>query len=257
MIDTHCHLTDPAFDADREQVIDEAIGAGVGGFVVPSVNRAGFEPVLSLCRENALCIPALGIHPLALDHALDSDLDVLAQTIARHRPAALGEIGLDRFVRPYDESRQAFFFVRQLQLARAFDLPVLLHVRRAIDPVLALLRRYPVRGGIAHAFNGSIQQAQALIQMGFKLGFGGAATFPRATRLRHLVASLPLESMVLETDAPDLSPAWCARGRNSPTQLPRIARELAALRGMALSSFAQATTRNACALLAAPAQGIV
>jgi TatD DNase family protein len=161
----------------------------------------------------------------------------------------VGEIGLDGFVEPRDDARQQRFFAAQLAIARAAGLPVLLHVRRAIDPVLRELRRCRVPGGIAHAFNGSRQQADEFIKLGFKLGFGGALTYPRATRIRELAATLPLAAIVLETDAPDIAPQWIAGGRNTPDQLPRIAMELAALRRIGVAELAAATTANAAAVL--------
>jgi TatD DNase family protein len=184
------------------------------------------------------------------DRATPSDLDVLRDYLTQHRPVAVGEIGLDFFIQQYNLETQEFFFVRQLELARAFDLPVLLHIRHAQDIVLKHLRQHRVRGGIAHAFNGSRQQANEFIKLGFKLGFGGAMTYPRATRLRELAATLPLDSLVLETDAPDIPPDFLLRGQpNKPEYVPRIAQTLAILRGMSLEEIAQATTLNALSVL--------
>ena len=184
-----------------------------------------------------------------VDRACDEDLDILRETVRREQPLAVGEIGLDRFVDPRDDARQEFWFAAQLEIAREAGLPVLLHVRRAIDPVLKQLRRFRVSGGIAHAFNGSRQQADEFIKLGFKLGFGGAMTFPRAHRIRELAATLPLDAIVLETDAPDIPPEWQAGSRNSPDQLPRIAEILAGLRGMTVAAVGSATSANAAAVL--------
>jgi TatD DNase family protein len=195
--------------------------------------------------------------------AQEADLALLRDWLAREKPVAVGEIGLDLFVTDVDPVRQEFFFVEQLKLAREFDLPVLLHVRRAVDPILKQLRRICVRGGIAHAFNGSVQQAEAFIERGFCLGFGGALTYERALQLRRLATHLPLSSLVLETDAPDIPPHWLyataamraqgqPQGRNSPTQLPRIASVLAELRGLSLEALAQATSENARRALGLP-----
>ena len=162
---------------------------------------------------------------------------------------AVGEIGLDFYQQPFDRERQEHFFSEQLKIARDLHLPVLLHVRRAIDAVLLQLRRIPVVGGIAHAFNGSRVQAEQFIAMGFKLGFGGALTYPRATRIRDLAANLPLSAIVLETDAPDIPPVWLERGRNMPAELPKIAAIMAELRGISLEELAMATTANAVAAL--------
>ena len=254
LIDTHCHLDAAEFDVDRAAVAGAARRAGVDLIVVPAVERANFGAVASVCREFSGCRAAYGVHPMYVDRARDEDLAALDETVRREHPLAIGEIGLDHFVEPRDEVRQDFFFSAQLRLAREHELPVLLHVRRAIDPVLRELRRCRVPGGIAHAFNGSRQQADEFIKLGFKLGFGGAMTFPRATRVRELAAMLPLDAIVLETDAPDIPPEWQAGGRNAPDQLPRIAQALAGLRGISLQQVFEATTNNATAALPGLAQ---
>jgi len=248
-IDTHCHLDAAEFAADRDEVAAAARAAGVDTIVVPAVEAANFPAVQACCARYAGCVPAYGIHPMYTPQAHDGDLQTLRDWLARERPVAVGEIGLDFFVPGLDPDRQRHFFVEQLKLAREFDLPVLLHVRRAVDPVLRELRRVGVRGGIAHAFNGSSQQAGQFIELGFKLGFGGAMTWSRATRLRELAATLPLDAIVLETDAPDIPPEFIGKGRNAPAFLPRIAETLAALRGLPLSALAEASTRNARSLL--------
>lgn len=245
LVDSHCHLDAAEFDLDRDAVIAAANQAGVTSLVLPAVERANFDAVLSLCQRHAGCYPALGIHPMFVQQARPADLVVLKQALLEQRPVAVGEIGLDFFVEGFDAARQEFYFVEQLKLAREFDLPVLLHIRRAQDEVLRQLRRIKVKGGIAHAFNGSRQQAQAFADLGFKLGFGGVMTWPRALRIRELAATLPLEAIVLETDAPDIPPVWLGRaGRNSPDQLPRIAQVLAELRGQTLAEIVDATTQN-------------
>jgi len=241
-IDSHCHLDAPEFDTDRGAVWQQARAAGVRQALIPSVNLAGCDTVAACCARysdaTAHLFPAWGIHPLFVDAARDTDLQGIARRIETERPVAVGEIGLDGFVAGADMARQTFFFVEQLKLAHAFDLPVALHVRRAVDTVLGHLRRIRVRGGIAHAFNGSFQQAEAFLHLGFKLGFGGAATFPGSARIRRLAAELPIEAIVLETDAPDIPPVWRHGGRNSPAELPAIGGVLAGLRGMAPEDFA-------------------
>ncbi|MRR49808.1 MAG: TatD family deoxyribonuclease [Rhodocyclaceae bacterium] len=249
LIDTHCHLDAAEFDADRDAVHARALAAGVSCVVVPAVERANFGAVSSVCRDYAGCHAAYGIHPMYVDRAQEADLAALRQTLAEQPAIAVGEIGLDNFIAERDEARQAFYFAEQLKIARDLNLPVLLHVRRAVDPVLTHLRRIPGPGGIAHAFNGSRQQAGEFIKLGFKLGFGGAMSFPRATRIRELAATLPLESIVLETDAPDIAPAWLDGGRNEPAELPRIAAVLAELRGLPVAEVIAATTRNARAVM--------
>ncbi|MGE0310837.1 MAG: TatD family hydrolase [Lautropia sp.] len=265
MIDTHCHLDAGEFDADRDQVLARADAAGVRLIVVPAIERANWSRVCALAGTADVAgasptspgappvVYALGIHPLLVPRAQDADLEVLRETVRRLHGAprfvGIGEIGLDHFVPGLDRDRQLHFFVEQLRIAREFDLPVILHVRKAVDTVARELRRLRPRGGIAHAFNGSAQQADAMIALGMKLGFGGACTFTRARNLRRLAASLPIEALVLETDSPDIAPEWRAPGRNEPGELPRIAGVVAALRGVDVSALADATTTNACAAL--------
>ena len=249
LVDTHCHLDAAEFDGDRAVVAAAATQAGVGLIVVPAVERANFGAVASVCREHEGCRAAYGIHPMYVDRAREEDLDALRETVLREHPLAVGEIGLDHFVEARDETQQEFYFSEQLRIARDNSLPVLLHVRRAIDPVLKALRLCRVPGGVAHAFNGSRQQADEFIKLGFKLGFGGAMTFPRANRIRELATTLPLDAIVLETDAPDIPPEWKVGARNTPDQLPRIALTLAGLRGIAVKEVTEATTRNAKVVL--------
>jgi TatD DNase family protein len=253
LIDTHCHLDAAEFDADRDAVHAAALAAGVGRIVVPAVAVDGFARTKNVVERYPGCVAAYGIHPLYVMAAGEGDLVVLRDWLAGERPVAVGEIGLDFHVAGIDAARQEFFFVEQLKLAREFDLPVLLHVRRAIDPVLKQLRRIRVRGGIAHAFNGSRQQADEFIKLGFKLGFGGSLTFSGSTRIRALATELPPESIVIETDAPDIPPAWLEGGRNTPGELPRIAAQLAGLRGLAPEALAALTAANAAAVLSFPA----
>jgi TatD DNase family protein len=246
MIDTHCHLDAAEFDADREAVVERARQARVAAIVVPAIERANFGTVASICREYPLCAPAYGIHPLYVERAQEEDLDVLAETLQRGPAVAVGEIGLDFYVPGQDGTRQEVFFAEQLKIARRLGLPVLLHVRKAIDVVLKHLRRIRVVGGVAHAFNGSRQQADEFAKLGFKLGFGGAMTPPRAAHLRELAATLPAELVVLETDAPDIPPAWLASGaRNEPAELGRIAAVMAELRGIDVAELTAITSANA------------
>ncbi|ATE60230.1 TatD family hydrolase [Thauera sinica] len=248
LVDTHIHLDAAEFDADREQAMDAARAAGVGGFVVPAVDVPSFDRVAALAARHADVHHAYGIHPMYVMAAQDGDLEVLEACLAQGDAMAVGEIGLDFFVPGIDPLRQERFFVAQLRLARACGLPVILHVRRAVDQILKHLRRNEVCGGIAHAFNGSRQQAETFMALGFKLGFGGAMSFDGSTRIRKLAAELPLEAIVLETDAPDIPPAWSQGRRNEPANLARFAEILAGLRGMPLEEVGLATTRNAAAV---------
>jgi TatD DNase family protein len=249
-IDTHCHLDAAEFGDTQNTLVEEALAVGVTTMVIPAVERANFATVQTLCTRYRACVPAFGIHPMYVERAQAQDLDVLHDYLQQQKPVAVGEIGLDFFVENFDQEQQEFFFSEQLKLAQEFDLPVLLHIRKAHDTALKHLRRTPVRGGIAHAFNGSAQQAAEFIRLGFKLGFGGAMTYPRASRLRELAATLPLDCIVLETDAPDIPPEFLPRDTaNRPSCLPRIAATLAELRKLPLHEIARATTENALAIL--------
>jgi TatD DNase family protein len=270
-IDTHCHLDAAEFAGDLSAMRARAAAQGVAHCVLPAVRVGNFAAVRELAHrfEDSY---ALGIHPVCVPQAADADLAALDAELARHRAdprlVAVGEIGLDYFVPELAASplreRQEFFYREQLRLARRHGLPVILHVRRSADRLLKHLRELAPPGGlwagITHAFNGSPAQAAAFIALGFKLGFGGAVTFERALKLRGFAANLPLESIVLETDAPDIPPQWlyrtageraagAAQGRNEPAELPRIAQVVAGLRSLPLAELAQATTRNAVAAL--------
>ena len=270
-IDTHCHLDASEFASDVQAVRARARAAGVAHCVLPAVCAAGFAAVRQLAHETGDSY-ALGIHPMYVAQSLDSDLATLDEALSQYRSdpqlVAVGEIGLDFFVpelcvSPLRE-RQQYFYTEQLKLARKHDLPVLLHVRRSVDLVLKGLRDTAggtAWSGIAHAFNGSEQQAQAFMALGLKLGFGGALTYERALQLRRLAENLPLEALVLETDAPDMPPHWLyrsaaeradglAQARNEPCELPRIGAELARLRGIDAPELARATSANAQTALA-------
>ena len=253
LFDTHCHLDAAEFESDRDQVIDAAYAAGVRAMLVPAVEVANFAAVDAVCRHPAslqkISLNAtFGIHPMYTPRALEEDVVVLRRWIVEKSPLAMGEIGLDGYVPNLDMDRQEWFFVEQLKLAREFDLPVLLHIRRAQDRVLKCLRRIRVKGGIAHAFNGSRQQADAFIKLGFKLGVGGAMTYAGSTRIRQLARDLPLENLVLETDAPDIPPAWIT-GRNTPAQLAMIAESLAEIRQQPILEIAEVTTLTTLSML--------
>jgi TatD DNase family protein len=269
-IDTHCHLDAPEFGDSHACAVEAralASARGVGLCVIPGVMRQNLDTVRALAHRLGDAY-ALGIHPLYVPQALDEDLDALDAALTEHhsdpRLVAVGEIGLDFFVpalcEPAMRERQERFYRAQLRLARKHGLPVILHVRRSADMLLKHLRELPSGGGIAHAFNGSAEQARAFTDLGFALGFGGASTFEPAKRLRALAAALPLSALVLETDAPDIPPHWLyataaeraagkAQGLNTPAELPRIGEVVAGLRGMAPDALAAATTANAFRVL--------
>ncbi len=252
LIDTHCHLDASEFDADRDQVWLQAQHEGVRAVVIPAVTQATFQPIMHWCALQPQAGFALGWHPMYIDQAPEQALQQLSDTVAQvlsgpqaHQLVAIGEIGLDFFITQDNAAKQIALFEGQLQIAKQFELPVILHVRGAIDSVLKSLRKYRVQGGIAHAFNGSMQQANIFAQLGFKLGFGGAMTWPRALKIRQLAAELPLEQLVLETDAPDIPPVWLGhQGRNSPVHLKRIAEELCLIRGLETSQLIEMMGKN-------------
>jgi TatD DNase family protein len=274
-IDTHAHL-DAAelsswISSKKQRLarvnIDQAAIENIATVVIPAVHAANFEAVRSLAHSLG-CAYALGIHPLYVRGAKEADLQTLDEQLAQHkddpRLVAVGEIGLDLFVTELCQepwlTRQNYFYKEQLKLARKHKLPVILHVRRSADLLLKGLRQIAVPGGIAHAFNGSVQQAQMFLALGFKLGFGGAVTYERATQLRRLARELPPTAIVMETDAPDIPPHWLyataarreagtAQGVNTPDELPRIGELVAQLRGVANEEWAAQTTRNALAAL--------
>ncbi|CAM3440177.1 TatD family hydrolase [Bordetella sputigena] len=260
LIDTHCHLDAQEFDQDRTQVVARAVEAGVRAVVIPAVGRGNFQTVRDLAHAMPGGAYALGIHPLFVGAAWDDDLAALRAAVEAAmddpRFVAIGEIGLDFFVKEIASGeardKQERYYAAQLDLAAEFGLPVLLHVRRSQDIVLKHLRRHPgVRGGIAHAFNGSEQQARGFIDLGFALGIGGAMTFPRALQIRRHAQQLGLEHLVLETDSPDIPPAWLHEPdrRNTPAQVAGVARALAELRGTDATAVAAGTAATALRVL--------
>lgn len=268
LIDTHCHLDATEFDGDRAHVFELAVQAGVIGVVIPAVEVGNFEAVRQLAYTQPAGAYALGIHPLYVQYAQEHDLEALKQSLDRHRDdpklVAVGEIGLDLYEPALKEppllDKQIAFFKAQLALAKSFDLPVILHVRRAQDLVLKYLRQAQVSGGIAHAFNGSFVQAQHFIDLGFALGMGGAMTYTRALQIRRLATQIPLEHLVLETDAPDIAPEWIKPNadtgtrRNAPDQVKPMAQCLAQLRHDSFENICRITTQTAQRVLPKLAQ---
>ena len=255
-VDTHCHLDAPEFSSSLPEIVSRAAGKGVKAILLPTVQASDWEKARDLAAQYSNDIPGLvytlGIHPLYINQAQEGDIDILKKQIENSlddpRFVGIGEIGLDYFVEGLDPQRQEYFFHKQLDLAQQFQLPVILHVRRSQDAILKALRKRKVPSGIAHAFNGSYQQAEQFIELGFKLGFGGAATYERALQIRRLLQELPLESIVTETDAPDIPPAWLKDegGQfNEPALLPRIAQQLADIRGISEEDFSKAIWQNA------------
>ena len=245
LIDTHCHLDVEAFDHDRDQVLAQSRNVGVRGFVVPAIDAAGWPRLRALCAVHVDLHPAYGLHPVFTARHADNDLLALERVLADGDAVAVGEIGLDFYLPDLDRERQRAQFEAQLAIAASAGLPVVLHVRKAHDDVLAALHRTRVPGGIAHAFNGSLQQAGRYLDLGFRLGFGGMLTYERSHRLHALATQLPVETLVLETDAPDLTVASHRGERNSPEYLPEVLGALARLRDQSAAEVASQTTANA------------
>jgi len=251
IIDSHCHLDVVDFDVDRDAVLADCRAQGVTRIVVPGIAASGWGNLLQVCRQHNGLYPALGLHPVYVDEHGADDLKILQQLLATESDVvAVGEIGLDFFLVDLDRQRQIELFEAQLTIANTAELPVILHVRKAHDQVISILKRFRPKGGIVHAFNGSLEQAQQYIGLGFKLGFGGMITYERSKKLRNLAKQLPLESLVLETDAPDMSGQPCRGQRNSPQYLPQYLAALAEVRGEPAEHVAAVTTRNAMAVLA-------
>lgn len=253
LIDTHTHLDFPDFDADRSALLDAAQAQGVARMVVLGVARGNWQRVWDGVKADSRLYAALGLHPVYLEQHTPAHLRDLREWLTRlagdPQLCAVGEFGLDYYLPELDRERQQGLFEAQLQVAADFDLPALLHVRRSHAPVTAALKRFKLkRGGIIHAFSGSREEAHEYLKLGFKLGLGGAATWPQALRLRKVLAGLPLDGVVLETDAPDMAPAMYPAQRNSPVHLPDICTALAPLMGCTTQALAQASSRNACEL---------
>lgn len=263
LVDSHCHLDAAEFDPDRDAALARARAAGVARLLLPATHAAGWPKLRALCAADPGLFPAYGLHPVFLDQHRDAHLDDLRDWIRREHPTAIGECGLDFHVEGLDRDRQQHLFDGQLRLARDFDLPLVVHARRAVDAVIAAIRRIggSQRGsgpgqalrGVVHSFSGSLEQARQLWDAGFLLGLGGPVTYPRANRLRRLVAAMPLEFLLLETDAPDQPDAGIRGRRNEPARLAAVLEAIAQLRDEDPASIAAATTRNAERLFGLPA----
>jgi TatD DNase family protein len=248
LIDTHSHFDDAEFDADRDAALARARDAGVTRQIIPAIALLNFEKVRTLCTTDRGLFAAYGLHPMLLAEHEPSHIDALARWIERENPVAVGECGLDFWIEGLDRDTQRDYLERQLALAKDFDLPVILHARRAFDDVAAALRRIGGLRGVVHSFSGSEEQAQHFFKLGFHLGIGGPVTYERAKRLRAIVASMPIEWLLLETDSPD-QPLSGHRGeRNEPALTAEVLDVIATLRGESREAVASATTRNACEL---------
>jgi len=248
LLDSHVHLDAPEFACDLAQVLARSRAVGVSGWVVPAVAQSGFARLRKLAQEISGLMPAYGLHPLYLDEHREAHLENVSVHLAEPSTCAVGECGLDYFVPGLDQATQEHYFFAQLKLARDFDLPVIVHARRATEAVLLALRRFGVRRGVIHSYGGSMVQAEQLIALGLHLGFGGPITYPRASKLRLMATQLPIEHLLLETDAPD-QPLYGHQGkRNEPAQLPQVLAIWAELRGCEPSVLGKQLSANAKAL---------
>lgn len=253
LIDSHCHLDVDAFDDDRAAVIARARAAGVTRQIVPAIQAAGWPRLRDICAMYPGLFPAYGLHPIYMASHEPGDLDTLRDWILRERPIAIGECGLDFFVEDRDTAGQQATFEAQLRMAREFDLPVIVHARRAVEAVIVVIKRVGRLRGVVHSFSGSPEQARQLWDLDFMIGLGGPLTYARARRLHRLAAEMPIEHLLLETDAPD-QPLASHRGeRNEPSRLPGVLAAIAALRNADPAVIAAATTANAERLFALPA----
>jgi len=252
LVDSHCHLDAAEFDVDRAQVLARAHAVGVTQLLIPAVTAASWPKLRQVCSEGEGLYPAYGLHPMFLDQHAPGDLDLLGEWIEREHPCAIGECGLDFFVEGLDAALQRRYFDGQLRLARQFNLPVIVHARRAVDAVITAIRTVGQVRGVVHSFSGSPQQAAQLHGMGFLIGLGGPVTYERAQRLQRLVREIPLDQLLLETDAPDQPDAGIRGERNEPSRLATIAGHIAALRQMPVDALARRTAENARHLFGLP-----
>lgn len=252
LVDSHCHLDATEFDADRAAVIQRARAAGVMQQVIPAIDAEHWPQLRDICRTHPGLFPAYGLHPMFLHSHKPAHLQQLGDWITSERPIAVGECGLDFFIENLDADAQQLYFEGQLTLARDFDLPLIVHARRAVDAVIASFKRVGKLRGVVHSFSGSPEQARQLWQLGFLIGIGGPATYARANRLRGLVAEMPLEHLLLETDAPDQPDAQIRGQRNEPARLSFVCETVAELRGVDAATIAAATTANAQRLFNLP-----
>jgi len=250
IIDTHCHLDVAIFNADRDRIIGNCRQLGIKKIFIPAIQSSSWDNLLDLCEQYSVLSPMLGLHPMFISQHQESDLVALDSYLNQHQPCAVGEIGLDYFIKNSDKEKQLAYFSNQLDMAKQHGLPVILHVRKAHQQVLKILKQKGIDSGIVHAFNGSKEEALRYIELGFKLGFGGMLTFPRSTKLHRLAIDLPLSALVLETDAPDMTGMQHHGERNSPEYLPEYLQALSKLRQEPMDEIAAQTTSNANQILA-------
>ncbi len=244
LIDSHCHIDFPIFDDDRAEVLTQCKQAGITDIIVPAVSANTWDRLLSICNQDTMLHPTLGLHPMFMAEHNKSDIAKLEDYVKQFTPVAIGEIGLDFFVEGHDKQSQIALFEQQLLIAKKHHLPVILHLRKAYDQALVLLKKHNITQGIVHAFSGSEQQANHFIKQGFLLGIGGVITYDKATKIRRIFQQMPLTHIALETDAPDMPLADQTSSRNSPANIPSILSHLASHRTESLADIAAKTTLN-------------
>jgi len=252
LIDTHAHFDDVSFAADRTEALQRAHAVGVIAQIVPAINFAQWENLRAVCQQHAGLYPAYGLHPVFLAEHEPAHLVALVDYLTREQPIAVGEFGLDYYLTELDRVKQQQFFIEQLAIAQQFKLPVILHARRAVEEVINQLRKFPSVRGVIHSFSGSVQQAKKLLDLGFYMGFGAPITYTGAHNLQRLVRYLPLENILIETDAPDQPSIYHRHQRNEPAYLPEVLSALAALRQQSIEEVAAVTTANAIRLFSLP-----
>lgn len=245
LIDSHCHIDDERFDHDRDQVLQRAEKAGVTAQIVPAIQSCWWPRLKQVCDKHPGLYPSYGLHPMFICQHREQDIVELTRWLEREPAVAVGECGLDFYIPEPHKERQYYYLEAQLELARRFDLPVIIHARRAVEEVIRLLKRHPGVRGVFHSYSGSLQQAHQLIDLGFMLGFGGPITYPRAKRLRQLVKQLPLESILIETDSPDQPDQLHHNSRNEPRHLKTIALTISQLRSISYDQVEFETAANA------------
>lgn len=244
LIDTHCHLDFSIFDQDRDAVLARAKASGIKHIIIPGVIADAWPTIKSLTVLNTTLSAAYGLHPMFMHHHTDDDIGLLHDWVDQEKPIAIGECGLDFFIDNPDREGQLRLFEAQVKLAYETQLPLIIHARKSLDLVLKILKQYKGVRGVIHSFSGSEQQAQACLKSGLYFGLGGSMTHSRATRLRALVSTLPMDSIVLETDAPDQAPASHKGERNEPSYLPSIVEQIAYLRNCDIKDVTQCTLQN-------------
>ncbi|MFV2030960.1 MAG: TatD family hydrolase [Gammaproteobacteria bacterium] len=244
LIDSHCHLDDDRFEQHRDSVVERARAQGIDHIVIPSTTANRWPKVKQVAEAYPGMYPAYGLHPMFIEQHQAAHLRELDEWLDREKPLAVGECGLDFFHSRVDEKWQLQLFCEQLQLAKNYRLPVIVHVRRAMDQVIGLLKKNTPLSGVIHSFSGSLQQAQQLIDLGFKLGIAATVGFERAKKLRAVVAQAPDHGLLLESDAPD-QPGTNHRGElNEPAYIVEHLSTMAELRHIAESELIEILHRN-------------